>query len=41
MDGHDEVAKFLLDKGAKVDIVNIKGRTTLMEAALWGRSAVV
>ena len=35
------MVKFLLEKGAKVDTDNINGRTALMEAALWGRSAVV
>ncbi|MCJ1249108.1 hypothetical protein MMC30_006331 [Trapelia coarctata] len=41
MDGHEEVIKFLLDKGAKVDTVNAARRTPLMEAALWGRCAAV
>ena len=34
--GHDEVVKFLLEKGAKIDTMNKKGRTPLMEAALCG-----
>ncbi|MCJ1387129.1 hypothetical protein MMC17_010258 [Xylographa soralifera] len=41
MDGHDEVVSFLLEKGAKADTINARGRTPLMEAALWGRSLVV
>ncbi|MCJ1238656.1 hypothetical protein MMC14_006647 [Varicellaria rhodocarpa] len=39
--GHDEVVKFLLEKGANIDTINEKGRTPLMEAALCGRPAVV
>jgi len=41
MDGHGKVVEFLLEEGDKVDTVNAKGRTPLMEAALSDRSAVV
>lgn len=39
-DGHFEVVKYLLESGCDVNSADRKGRTPLMEAALWGRPKI-
>ena len=41
LQGHTEVVRLLLDKGALVDVKDKDGRTALMEAILHGRTEVV
>jgi ankyrin repeat protein len=41
-EGHDEMIQFLHSKGGNLlDNVDCRGRTPLMESALWGRLKVV
>lgn len=35
MDGHDKMIQFLHEKGGDINNANSRGRTPLMEAALW------
>ncbi|KAL6905114.1 hypothetical protein GGI43DRAFT_398908 [Trichoderma evansii] len=39
--GHKKVVKYLLEAGSDVDVTDAKGRTPLMEAALWGHLKIV
>lgn len=41
VEGHDKMVRFLYDKGGDLNNADSRGRTPLMEAALWGRLKVV
>jgi hypothetical protein len=41
MEGHSEMIRFLHSKGRELNNIDRRGRTPLMEAALWGRLTVV
>ena len=37
IEGHDKMVQLLYDKGGDLNNADSRGRTPLMEAALWGR----